>query len=124
MGTPRLIPLFRIIVRYHRAKMKRNTTVAEVALTRLTTLERKDITVFLLSIRAEAVTTIEVSALVCQLLLGTRETSQVAIGLTLRMKGDGDARSLGIRTTPKRAVSTHLRTNSTNMLPNDILARE
>jgi len=124
MGTPRLLPLFRTIVRYHRAKTIRNTAVAEVALTRLTILERKDITVFLLSIRAEAVRTIEVSVLVCQLLLDTRETSQVAIGLTLRMKGDGDARSLGIRTTPKRAVSTHLRTNSTNMLPNDILARE
>ena len=68
--------------------------------------------------------TIEVSALACQPLQDIIETSPVAIGLTLQMKGVGDVRSLGIRTTPKRAVSTNLRTNSTNMLPHDILARE
>ena len=125
MGTPRLLSLFRITVKYHTVRAKKNTQVTEIALTLQATLKvRKDTTVFLWRIRGEAIMTIEVSALACQPLLDIIETSPVAIGLTLQMKGDGDVRSLGIRTTPKRAVSTNLRTNSTNMLPHDILARE
>ena len=78
----------------------------------------------LLSIKVEAVTTTDKSTRVCQPHRGTNKTSPVVTGLTLPMKGGGDARSLGISTTPKRAVSTNLRTNSPNMLPHDILARE